>query len=285
MPTGLCSLACLLLLFAACASGRALPYDRTVPVPATDGGVVTEVDLLAAGRTLVDDYVAAMPAAERECVAALDALAARVCVRIGVRTSFAGGHGQECGSGVLTVAPGADVPVVLSAAHVFPGTRDGATIHCWTTAGVALEASLAAPAEVPPLAERSRESWDWVELRLASPPGAGPWPRRAAPVAGSLVLAYGYPDRCGVDAAGRTVRGEAYEGAPLLPLRMVLRVIDDAPLELAPVAGAMPLGGFSGGGLFDLDGQVVGVLTGTKYELDRNAQHVLVTGTSAAAMR
>ncbi len=114
---------------------------------------------------------------------------------------------------------------------------------------------------------------------------ARPLPGRGSPRAGSLAVAYGYPDGCGVDSRGRVVVGHAFAGRPLAPLRLLLRVVQAEPLLLEPIAGAVPLGGFSGGGIFDLDGRVIGVLVGSEWDPSLDAVRVRVAGVSVDAMR
>jgi hypothetical protein len=261
------------VLLAGCSTGRVFPFDRSTPVPAADGAVVTQLDLLNAGRRLADDYVAALPAAEQARVASVDAVALRAAVRVAIRLPTGRGYHEDSGSGVLVASGDAEPPRLLSAGHVFASAGAAHSVVCRTTGGLALEATTVDAVHA--------QDVDRARLQVAPVPAAiGSLPRRASPRAGSLVIAYGYPDRCGVDEAGRTVHGAAFGDEPLAPLRLVLRVIGDRPLRLEPVAGALPLGGFSGGGIFDLDGRVVGVLTGMSHPWSRDALVVTVTGTS-----
>jgi S1-C subfamily serine protease len=267
-----------MLLLAACTAGRRFAYSATTDVAASDGVVVTLVDLLATGRRLAEDYVATLPADLRERVGQVDAVAVRAAVRITVRDHFTGvGYRQEGGSGVLVAAP-VGAPLILSAGHVFDSAAEDRQVTCWTSAGERLSASVLAAVHRSPAEDHAQLRCADAAIPLADPPTT------ASPQPGTIVIAYGYPDQCGVNPAGQTVRGEAYEGAALSPLRLFLRVVDEDPLRLEPVAGAVPLGGFSGGGLFDLDGHVVGVLTGMSWATSTDATYIEVAGCSVDAM-
>ncbi len=127
---------------------------------------------------------------------------------------------------------------------------------------------------------------DFAVLRWERAPAAeDTFPGTADPVPGELVVALGYPDQCGVNTSGRLVRGEACADQPLEPLALLLSVASASPLVLLPVAGALPEGGFSGGGIFNRTGEVVGVLTGVEWEPGKSASVTRVRGCSVAAMR
>ena len=89
----------------------------------------------------------------------------------------------------------------------------------------------------------------------------------------------------GVDSTGWIVRGEAYEDDYLAPLVTILRVESESPLVLAPVTGALPLGGASGGGIFDRRGALIANLTGTGWESDRNGVTYSIDACAVSVMQ
>ncbi len=260
----------------ACVSGRFMPFGTNLDVVPANAQVVTELDLLHTGRALVDQSLMTLPEETQQQIRAVDAMARAAIVRLAVRFQFVGsGYTQASGSGVIVVSP-TRAPRVLSAGHVVLATGDDREVWCRTTAGVRLPAHLMTASD-------GSTSADHAVFSLPDSPTCT-LPECAPPRVGSLCLAYGYPDQIGIDAQGRTVGGESYEDDYLAPIRLLLRVVDASPLRLEPVAGALPLGGFSGGGIFDLEGRVVGVLTGTRWEHSREGRHVLVEACSVESM-
>ncbi len=269
-----------LLMVSACmAPGRELPYAAARPLPTIEGRVATNLDLLASGRTLVDGYVAQLPEPQRQRIAAVIARGKQASVRIVARHRFGPlgtSYSQNAGSGVF-VAGSDGSAVVLTAGHTFADTATDLRVKVISLAGREVAATMVT---------REYDQLDFAVMRCESF-GAGEAVLTSMAVArpGDLVVGLGYPDQCGVDRAGRVVRGESYTDDLLEPLVLILEVASAAPLVLLPVAGALPLEGFSGGGLFDLDGNVVGVLTATEWEPNKDAMVVRVLGCAVGAMR
>jgi S1-C subfamily serine protease len=269
-----------LLMVSACtAPGREVPYASARTLPTIEGRVATNLDLLASGRTLVDEYVTQLPEPRRKQIAAVIARGKQASVRIVARYGFSSSgasYTENSGSGVL-VAGSDGSAVVLTAGHTFADTSADLRVSVFSLAGREIAATMVdIEHEKRDFAVMRCEPFSASDVVLAG---------MAAPRPGELVVALGYPDQCGVDRAGRVVRGESYTNDLLEPLALVLEVASTEPLLLLPVAGALPLGGFSGGGLFDLDGSVVGVLTGSEWEPNKDAMVVRVFGCSTAAMR
>lgn len=270
------------VLFAACAVGREVPYGSVQPLP-IQGRLATTLDLLASGRQFVDDYLQQLPEQQRLAALATIAKGEQATARVSVKHGF-GALGMsftmQSGTGVLVRGSGGS-PLVLSAGHTFAVEASDSRAQVVALDGRVVEASMldckpgSGGAGTPDYAVLQCDRAVDVDLVL---------PDTAAPRTGELVIALGYPDQCGVDRLGRVVRFGPDGAQRITPLAFVLEVVDEDPLVLVPVAGALPLGGFSGGGIFDLDGNVVGVLTGVQWSHGADSMTVTVNGCSVAAM-
>jgi hypothetical protein len=257
------------LAVACTTAGRSLPYPTANALPVEAGRVITTLDMLASGEHAVAEYLASLPDAERARYERAVAVGERACVRIDVRHGFVGmSFSLDSGSGVM-VADDRGV-FVASAGHTFTNAPDArATVA--TTASVEIDAKMAAC--------RFEDGDDYAVMNIAAADvGPAALPRPAEPRVGERIVALGYPDTCGRAPDGRIMLLTPDLGRSLAPLKTVLEVAGVDPLRLVPVAGAMPLHGFSGGGLFNLDGDVIGVLTGSEWQSGADARHVLVTG-------
>lgn len=266
-------------LFAACSTpSRSLPLPRPGPLPGVDGRVLTTLDLLAAGEEATRRFVEQLDPTTRDRLAASRARAEGATVRVAVRHGFhgLGSYGQNAGSGVLVTARDGS-PLVLSAAHTFATTADDRVTHLATPAGDRVAATMTECVY--------EDGLDYAVLRPTEPVDACVPVRASALAAGELVLALGYPDVCGMLPDGRIARSDHQMAEPLAPLSLLLRVVDGDPLQLLPVAGALPLDGFSGGGLFDLDGRAIGVLTGVEWSPGADALEVAIKACGVLAMQ
>jgi len=262
------------------ASGREVAFADVQPLPFVAGRVVTSLDMLESGRRVVDDYVAGLPPEQRERLRAVIARGKQATVGVHARFAFGAlgtSYTEASGTGVQVAAKDGSA-VVLTAGHTFD--RAGSDLR--------VRVSMRGSAE----SDGQLVAWvydatnDFAVVRCtATPPASAVLMPSAAPRVGQPIVALGYPERCGVDDAGRLTRFRPNGPMPE-PLVLLCEVTDTDPLLLDPVAGALPLGGFSGGGLFDLDGNVVGVLTQTNAEWEPGASSVTfrVQGCSVAAM-
>jgi S1-C subfamily serine protease len=278
------SLALLLAAAACTAPGREIPYASARPLPVVYGRVVTNLDLLASGREIVDEYVAALPEPHRGRLRAV--IARGKLATAGVHARFAidaagTSYQEQQGTGVF-VAGTDGAPWVITAGHTFVNAGPERAVRVSTRAGRELPGELVACSY-----DSERQVPDFAAIRCAvAPPPGVVVATCAAPREGELVVALGYPDRFGVDDAGRLRRLDPGAALPE-PLALLLEVVQVEPLMLVPVAGALPLGGFSGGGFFDADGNVVGVLTGVRHTWEPGgaAETWHVIGCSVAAMQ
>lgn len=270
-----------LLAVSSCtAPGRELAYGDAVPLSPREGRVATKLDLLASGRALVDAHLAELPLAERQALDAAIVRGKAACVRIQARFDFDAlglSFSQASGSGVSVRGP-SGTPIVLTAGHTFSSAGAGMRSTAVTMSGRDIPTAMVECVH--------EDALDFAVLRWERAPAADDvFPGTADPVPGELVVALGYPDQCGVNTSGSLVRGEAYAAQPLEPLALLLRVASTSPLVLLPVAGALPEGGFSGGGIFNRTGDVIGVLTAVEWEPGRSASVTRVRGCAVAAMR
>lgn len=250
--------ACATAFLCACASGTEVRFDDAQAFAPQSGTLVTLVDYLESGRRAVDRFLQGLPAEEARELGTSIARAREACVRIAVRHHLSGlSYVQVSASGVL-VARRAGGPVVLTAGHSFDEREAETSITL-------VDGTVLASA---PLAREARDVGDWAVLPVDDAQ-ALPFVQTAAPVEGELAFTLGYPDQSGIDAKDRVVRGEAYQEDYLAPLVTILRVESASPLVLTPVAGAVPLSGASGGGIFDRRGALIANLSGVEWVVER----------------
>jgi hypothetical protein len=256
---------CAVVWSACSSSGRDVYYEDAAPLEASSGHVVTLVDYLAGGRKAVDAFLQSLPEAEAAELNGSIAGATNACVRVAVRRELSGSSYEETSASGAIVATKSGRRVVLTAGHSF-GTGD------FTTTITTLAGSrLASAPDVRGDRPTAGDAGDWAILSIRDEEAARDLfvVGVDTPHAGELAFLLGYPDKSGVDATGRVVRGEAYANDHLSPLVTILRVESVSPLVLIPVAGALPLGGASGGGVFDRRGALIANLSGVQWEAKR----------------
>ena len=127
---------------------------------------------------------------------------------------------------------------------------------------------------------------DWCVLEVLLPKGETlPSVETGSPRRGGLGLYFYYAEPVGVGAEGRVVDVRATPDlAPLYPIPMVGRVVSRDPIRIAPVAGAVPLAGSSGGPVLDLDGKLIGLLTERVSTPARRGVHIALRGPSVRSL-
>lgn len=108
--------------------------------------------------------------------------------------------------------------------------------------------------------EEGDEEVDWCLLKVLSPAKSMPFVEIGEAQPGQILLGYGFPGEIGIDRLGRAKWWTRKDH--LDPVLVVLRVPEDSTWRYDAVAGGRPIGGMSGGPLFDTSGAVVGLLTG-----------------------
>ena len=177
-------------------------------------------------------------------------------VRIEVRHSFEGnGYKSNHGTGII-LKDGK----VLTAGHVLTENVTGETLQVVLTLadGRIFSASV----------EKQGEK-DWARLQMEIPDGQenlleSPIVMKAA-TPGETAVFIGYPARLGLDGKGQVKsfhKGDEAQGISadkLAPMLVVASAEDLDAMTLKPLAGFPPVGGMSGGPIFNLKGQLVGV--------------------------
>ncbi len=228
--------------------------------------VFTLLDYFEHGQRAVTDYVRACDrAGSAPRLAEAIRQAKPACVRIEMRDA---GHG---GSFASVIASGVVVDAgrrLLTAGHSFEGATDALVV-------VTLPTGDTRPARLVEHRYRPERDEDWAVLELlgaAAPSVAQGDHRRVRK--GDLVFVLGYPDRIGVDAAGRVAycpgSGRVYRE----PLTLMAEVDSVRPLRLIPRAGSIPIGGMSGGPVFDASGRLIGIFASvSRIEVEGEVSH------------
>jgi hypothetical protein len=241
----------------ACSSGgHFVPYADPARSAAENWPqVITNLDVLRIGQAQAESFVEALPVAERaEAKAAIErASRATVCIEVRTRTRGSSYQAQK-GSGVVMLGETAASPVrVGTAGHVLEG---GSTeVRILGSSGEVIAFDTARQQHV----QFGTSDQDWGTIELASPPRETPALVVALPQASEIAFVLAYPDGAGRDVAGRMVYSRAVDAVPLQPVLTIGEVTRVAPLQLRPLAGAIPLGGASGGAIVNRRGELIGL--------------------------
>jgi len=110
---------------------------------------------------------------------------------------------------------------------------------------------------------------DWMTLKIVTKDDTDPILRSpiimSDPVNGETAVFLGYPARLGLDKHGNIKsfhRGAKKKNIPvskLSPLLTIGKIDDASAVAITPVAGFPPVGGMSGGPIFNLRGEVIAV--------------------------
>lgn len=193
-------------------------------------------------------------------------------VRIEVRHSFIeGGYISNHGTGIILKGG-----KVLTANHVLTeNVKEGKT---------EIILSLMDGRILTALIDEQGER-DWARLQMNIPDGQEDL--LASPIAleeaspGETVVFLGYPAQLGLDAQGHVKpfhKGDKEQRIPADKLRPMLVVAVTEDLEamtLKPLAGFPPVGGMSGGPLFNLKGHLIGVQHSVSTTTDNTTGGVL----------
>ena len=229
--------------------GRAAWYDAVTGLGETEGQLVTLLDYLESGRRLAREYLAKQPATEATTLWDVAQRCGPACARVEIDIKRQGDSVMVShGSGVVV----ADGKFVLTAAHPLVAEeilairvilRDGRVV-----------AATVAKSDFTTFNTTGR---DWAVLKLADDRPADLVSLKLGKAEqGEPVIALGYPDQIGIDEHGRIAYSR---DDPLAPLLFPAHVNGTDPITLTPAAGAVPLGGMSGGPVVNAGGEVVGI--------------------------
>ncbi len=241
----------------------------------TEGQLVTLLDYLESGRRLARDYLAKQPAPGGATLWDVARACGPACVRVEVEVARQGAAVAAIhGSGVI-VAGGR---YVLTAGHALD-TDKVLAIRVILNDGRALAAT-AVKKDYEVFNSTGR---DWAVLKLGDDrPDDLVSLKLGDAEKGAPVIALGYPDQIGTDEDGRIAYSR---DAPLAPLLFPAHVTETAPLALSPAAGAVPLGGISGGPVINAAGEVVGIFVSVSKTRTSNLMVVSYGATPVAAFK
>ncbi len=230
-------------------SGHVTKFDTVTPITGASDSVITLLHYFESGRQIVEkrlDQLVNQGITSRQ---SLDRMR-DACVRVEVIFNERDGHSQQVlASGVVV-----DDRYVITAGHSLHNIKDyrfevigrDGTIHNarlldWDYA----------------LYEtRSR---DWAVLELSdgqSLPSVG----IAKSEVGELAIVFGFPDGIGLDVEGHVAQGGSSKSRGFLSaLTTLARVTEQSPLVMKPEAGCIPIGGLSGGPVFNGRGEAFAI--------------------------
>jgi S1-C subfamily serine protease len=228
--------------------------------PSTDppaGQVLTLVDYFEGGRRVVQGLLSASGDRNGPGFAGIIERNKRACVRLDIRVERSEGiYESVLASGVMIESG----RLLLTAGHSFVG-RSGYEILVTLHNGEQRRAHLVAHR----YDVEAEAGEDWAILEMLGPPlHSLPEVRLEAAHAGDLAFILGYPDQIGVDADGAVAHASVAQDGYLEPLE-TLGIVDRLePLILTPWAGSIPIGGMSGGPVFNGSGGLVGIFVSVR---------------------
>ena len=240
----------------------------------TEGELVTLLDYLETGRRHARDYLTQQPAADGATLLDVARSCGSACVRVEIEVARQGAavvaiHGSGFivagGRYVVTAGHALDADEVLAIRVIL---SDGRTLAA-TAVGKDYEVFNSTDRDWAVLKLGEDRPDDLVALKLGDAEKGAP------------VIALGYPDQIGIDEGGRIAYGRE---APLEPLLFPARVSGTDPLALTPTAGAVPLGGISGGPVINAAGEVVGIFVSVSRTKASSTMHVSYGATPVASL-
>ncbi len=255
--------------------GRIVSYDSVTGIGETEGQLVTRLDYFESGRRLTRDYLAKQPAPNEATLWDVARTCASACVRVEIDIERQGESVAAVhGSGVIVAGGG----YVLTAGHALKADRILA-IRVILKDGRTLGATVAEK----DYAVFNSTGRDWAVLKLGDDRPADLVALKLSDVKeGAPVIALGYPDQIGIDENGRIAYSRE---SPLAPLLFPGHVSGTDPITLTPAAGAVPLGGMSGGPVVNAAGEVVGIFVSVSRTTGSNMMRVSYGATPVAAFK
>ena len=230
-------------------SGHVTQFDSVTPLTAANDPVITLLHYFESGRQVVEKHLDQLVEQGVTSRQALDNMR-DACVRVEVIFNEQGGHSQQVlASGVVV-----DDRYVITAGHSLHEIEDY-RFEVIAKDGTVHEARLL-EWDYTLYETRSR---DWAVLELSdgdSLPSVG----IAKPSVGELAIIFGFPDGVGIDADGYVAQGGASKRRGFLSaLTTLASVAEPSPLVMKPETGCIPLGGLSGGPVFNGKGEVFAI--------------------------
>ncbi len=224
-----------------------------IPAPALEAQprrLFTLIDYFESGRRALDAFVSAQ---DREHnLAAVIRRAKRACVRIEIRHHHKDEGYQSVNASGVVVDGGR---LLLTAGHPLEGAPDMEVLVTLASGETRRARMLDREYEVYGGASR-----DWALLEILGPPLKSAPPVWIGEIReGEMALVLGYPDQIGINASGQVAYDSTEEGGYLEPLGTLGVVGRSKPLALTPQVGAIPMGGMSGGPVFDRRGGLIGI--------------------------
>jgi hypothetical protein len=231
--------------------------------------VFTLLDYFRNGRSAVDNFLGSdLVTDAEEDLPAIIARCQRACARVEVRfLQTTSTYKSIHGSGVL-VDGGRKI---LTAGHALENDNDLEILVTFHN-GEVRTARIAAREYLV----HSGASQDWAVMELLGPPVTSvPSVELDEAAEGGLAIVLGYPDQIGVNTSGEI----AYMGTGgFLPLVTLSTVLQRDPLVLSPTAGSIPVGGMSGGPIFDRHGRLVGIFVSVSRIVQSNEVRYFYNG-------
>jgi len=259
--------------------GRIASYNSTTGLGETgneDGRLLTLLDYFESGRRSARDYLSKQPAPGGTTLLHVAQACALACVRVETEIDR-GRNGAKAvvhGSGVIV----ADGRYILTAGHAFAVEKILA-VRVILTDGRVLQATVAGK----DYDQFDTTGRDWAVLKLREDrPTDLVSLKLGAAKEHAAVIGIGYPDIIGINENGHIAFGS---DAPLAPLLFPAHINGTDPITMTPAAGAVPIGGISGGPVVNAVGEVVGIFVSVSKTPAKDMMIISYGATPVAAFR